>query len=320
MSTLPLDRHEIVHTTDADVAHDWIARIYLEHRLRLADGRLGLRLNAWSDEVLTLGYVAYGGEATLTMPPTRDTYHLNLTVRGRTAGDRRDATARTRAGVSGLVLLPDLPTTVVWSTDAAQLILKVPRASLEARYAELTGEVPDGPLRLPFGLDLETPAGRGFSRSVRFLAQELNEELVTADLARRRLEDHVLCQALVAAGVTGRAAGPGVPRRRVDEVVDFMRAHADEHLRPEDLARVACLSVRALQVSFRRELGTTPSELLREIRLDRVRAALGSGAADLTVGVVALRWGFAHLGRFSRQYRSRFGELPSETLARARGR
>ncbi|SFO52092.1 Helix-turn-helix domain-containing protein [Pseudonocardia ammonioxydans] len=321
MLNLPLDRHEIVHTADADVAHDWIARTYLEHRLSLADGRLGLRLHAWTDEVLTLGYVAYGGEATLTMPPTCDTYHINLTLRGGTKGDRRDATAQTWAGESGLVLLPNLPTTVAWSADAAQLILKVPRTILEGRYAELTGESPDGPLQLPFALDLGTPEGQGLRRSVEFLADELNRPagLAAADLARRRLEDFVLCQVLAAAGVTRTIAGAaGMPRRRVAEVVDYMRAHAHEHLRPEDLARVACMSVRALQASFRHELGTTPSRLLREIRLERVHTALSSGNPDVSIGAVALRWGFAHLGRFSAQYRSRFGELPNQTLARAR--
>jgi AraC-like DNA-binding protein len=33
---------------------------------------------------------------------------------------------------------------------------------------------------------------------------------------------------------------------------------------------------------------------------------------------VALRWGFLELGRFSVQYRQRFGEAPSETLKKAR--
>ena len=38
-----------------------------------------------------------------------------------------------------------------------------------------------------------------------------------------------------------------------------------------------------------------------------------------TVTGVALRCGFVELGRFSVQYRQRFGERPSETLCRVRG-
>ena len=32
---------------------------------------------------------------------------------------------------------------------------------------------------------------------------------------------------------------------------------------------------------------------------------------------IASRWGFSHLGRFAVEYRLRFGEDPSETLAQA---
>ena len=58
---------------------------------------------------------------------------------------------------------------------------------------------------------------------------------------------------------------------------------------------------------------------LRDLRLKRVRAELESGKSR-RVHDSALRWGFVHAGRFSLEYRRRFGESPSATLARARGR
>ncbi|MNR39034.1 HTH-type transcriptional activator RhaS [compost metagenome] len=53
---------------------------------------------------------------------------------------------------------------------------------------------------------------------------------------------------------------------------------------------------------------------LRLQRLDAARAQLRRGDAH-SIAEVALRCGFAHLGRFSAYYRERFGELPSETQA-----
>jgi len=38
------------------------------------------------------------------------------------------------------------------------------------------------------------------------------------------------------------------------------------------------------------------------------------GRPGETVGAVARRWGFAHLGRFSERYAREFGERPSDTL------
>jgi len=79
------------------------------------------------------------------------------------------------------------------------------------------------------------------------------------------------------------------------------------------------LSVRALQEGFSRELGVAPMPYVRQVRLQRVRDALVHPTAGTTVGAVAARSGFSHLGRFAGHYLQRFGELPSVTLARARG-
>ncbi|RIJ12922.1 AraC family transcriptional regulator, partial [Clavibacter michiganensis subsp. insidiosus] len=75
------------------------------------------------------------------------------------------------------------------------------------------------------------------------------------------------------------------------------------------------ISTRVLQLAVRRHEDTTPSALLRGIRLDRVRAELRDASpTTTTVRAVAEQWGFGHLGRFAASYSERFGELPSATL------
>ena len=58
---------------------------------------------------------------------------------------------------------------------------------------------------------------------------------------------------------------------------------------------------------------------LRAMRLELARADLANGGREggSSVAAVANACGFRHLGRFARDYRMRFGELPSETLQRA---
>ncbi|KZB86368.1 helix-turn-helix transcriptional regulator [Amycolatopsis regifaucium] len=92
--------------------------------------------------------------------------------------------------------------------------------------------------------------------------------------------------------------------------------HATDPVSIGELAMVAGVSVRALQLAFRTELGLTPMEYLRRVRLDYVHQdllAIAQGRAEGTVTDVALRWGFTHLGRFSGFYRQTYGKLPSET-------
>ncbi len=74
-------------------------------------------------------------------------------------------------------------------------------------------------------------------------------------------------------------------------------------------------SRRALQYAFEGALGIKPNAYLRAVRLDHVRRELLSARS---VTEAATRWGFWHFGNFSSEYRTQFGELPSETIQRAR--
>jgi AraC-like DNA-binding protein len=54
---------------------------------------------------------------------------------------------------------------------------------------------------------------------------------------------------------------------------------------------------------------------LRDVRLGRVHEDLLSApAGSTTVTDVAYKWGFVHVGRFTKEYRRKFGQLPSRTM------
>ena len=57
---------------------------------------------------------------------------------------------------------------------------------------------------------------------------------------------------------------------------------------------------------------------MRTARYQKVREALSRAEPEESVGDIAAKWGFSHMGRFSVEYRRRFGETPSETLRRRR--
>lgn len=74
---------------------------------------------------------------------------------------------------------------------------------------------------------------------------------------------------------------------------------------------MAGLSARSIQYAFQEHYGTTPMRYLRKVRLDRAREDLRQGNA--TVADIASYWGFSNMGRFAREYRTLFGEFPSDT-------
>ncbi|HJS32464.1 MAG TPA: helix-turn-helix domain-containing protein, partial [Alphaproteobacteria bacterium] len=64
--------------------------------------------------------------------------------------------------------------------------------------------------------------------------------------------------------------------------------------------------------------GVSPMQYLRNARYAKIRGDLVRADGEAGVTEVALRWGITHMGRFSIEYRRRFGESPSQTLGRRR--
>jgi transcriptional regulator GlxA family with amidase domain len=100
----------------------------------------------------------------------------------------------------------------------------------------------------------------------------------------------------------------------------YIAANLAEPIAIDALADAACTTRRTLHRAFVEVLGESPRDHVLRSRLLRIRADLEAAAGDAcTVADVANRWGIGELGRFAARYRALFGELPSATLARARG-
>ncbi len=104
--------------------------------------------------------------------------------------------------------------------------------------------------------------------------------------------------------------------RGVRRVLDAMRANLGHDWSLADLADISGVSGRTLQRQFRSFLGKTPHAVLRDIRFEGARRELLHGLPDSKVMDVAQDCGLQHFGRFSVEYRRRYGETPSQTRKR----
>ncbi len=100
----------------------------------------------------------------------------------------------------------------------------------------------------------------------------------------------------------------------------YMHTHLHETINIEEIAKKFKLSERSLRNYFKEELSTSPKQYLTTLRLTKIRDELK--VATMEKGLVekglvektARRFGFNHMGQFSKAYKEFFGELPSETL------
>jgi TolB-like protein/AraC-like DNA-binding protein/tetratricopeptide (TPR) repeat protein len=111
-----------------------------------------------------------------------------------------------------------------------------------------------------------------------------------------------------------RPDGRALPRD-VKVAINYMRENIGQQIRIADLRLATRAPERTLRKHFRRFFGLAPLCFLRRLRLAAARDALLATSGD-SVTEIAARFGFAHFGRFSSDYRRCFGERPSATRRR----
>lgn len=210
------------------------------------------------------------------------------------------------------------PTRTCRTVDAAVRGVTLPTALIEQVAATAPGST-----RLTRRTPMSAAAARQWKRTADYAHSVLADpnaqtsQLVIGGLAR------LLAATTIAVFPTDPQPDETAAAERVDATSTAVRratAHIESYpdfdLSVGDVAAAARVSVRSLQLGFRRHLDTTPMAYLRRVRLDRAHADLlaadpGDGA---TVTSIAARWGFAHAGRFATAYRRSYGRSPSETL------
>ncbi|GHB73998.1 transcriptional regulator [Streptomyces viridiviolaceus] len=308
-----------ISTRDLDVAREQGSRSFAEHDMQLALGHeLDFRLDLAPSPRVTLGRLSYGADARLIVPPMRLCYHVNLPLSGRSSVEQNGTRGDSGAGTAGVAFLPDVPLRVRWSQDARQYVIRFPRELLESHAAKLAGLRSSEGIRFDLTFDLRGGPGQALVATAGFMYAELTRPggLAAMPTACRELEALLMTQLLMAVPnqLSPVLYGSPAPTRRskIRAVMEFIDEHPAAATSTADLAAMVGVSARALQLGFQEAVGMSPTAYLRGVRLDRAHLELSLGTGG-SVTEVAARWGFFHPSRFARQYRQRFGLLPSET-------
>jgi AraC-like DNA-binding protein len=316
--------------TSIDRAQAAVGENYMITSMRLVDrgSPYEFHLDGVALGGLSVGRAWYNAGLHVAMADLRTYYYVNFPLTGwMSTSHRRRRVEITpgRAAVYG----PDGDVRMHTSGDYCSYAVRIDRAALENALAARLGRPVRGPLALGACVDLTGPAGASWDRLVRLLATEADTH---RDTGRTVLTNPLIAAPLHDAVLEGLPQAVDHPEREsleqsvrawgpapVHRAVDAMHAHADHPFTSTALARVAGCSVRSLQEGFRRHMGLSPLQYLRQVRLEQAHHDLvRADAGDATVTDIACHWGFTHLGRFAAMYRSKYGRSPSDTLNRSR--
>ncbi|WP_254914505.1 helix-turn-helix domain-containing protein [Sphingobium sp. Z007] len=105
---------------------------------------------------------------------------------------------------------------------------------------------------------------------------------------------------------------PDAPAPHLSSPVDFALAHLDHpDLNTGLISTALNLSERAVQKSFFRHVGQTPTAFIMTKRLERASAMLAAGDGR-TITDIAFEVGYNDSAFFTRCFRRRYGASPSQ--------
>ena len=320
----PLSRYPAIRTSSIEQFESELVDVYGATGFNLPDPeRLRVRGNFVQLTDVALGFGACGTSATIFFGEG-DFARLQLPLRGHGA---------TRCGKNWSEVGPDRPsltspgraTMLDYGDDFEHLFVRISSEAIERKLAVLL----DRSVGRAFEFDLAKFAGpamlSGLRHLVDLLVEQVNDEhsrLVPAAL--RELEQAVILQLLFASrhnfsGLLEREPRDTTPVH-VRRVEAYIEANWSRPITIEALVETAGVSARTLFRAFDKVRGCSPMVFARQVRLERAHQLLLRPDDTASVTGVALLCGFSNLGHFAGAYRTRFGELPSQTLHRSRCR
>ncbi len=307
-------------SADLDETRSMVGRVMKPHRLvQTASGeRLDARMHYVSLGDVSVSRLRYGAAVEIQPGPLESFFLVQMPLAGRARIESGGRQVESAPGTAS-VLSPDDDTCMHWASGTDQLMLRIARAQVERTLVGQLGRPLDEPLRFELGFQWQDCAPWRCLLSYLLDCATQHPDLAQNQLVVAQIEQ-LACLILLTShqhnhSETAPARRSTILPRHVRRAQDYLQAHAHEPICVDRLAEVAGVSVRSLYAGFKEFLGVSPMHYLRDLRMERVRTELLGGEAGNVAGI-ALRWGFAHLGRFSTEYKQRYGESPSQTLRR----
>jgi AraC-like DNA-binding protein len=319
-----LERQQIFRSREADETREFLRgkQFTFDVAPRLAS-QLDVRINGVYLPGMYIGYIQYGAPVAIRTGPARNDYWIQLPIRGHletTVGKDIVVCDRSRASVSS----PTRESRVCSDTGSARINVSLTNAAVTRQLAGLLADPLGAPLTFEPVLTMTDGYGQSFARHVGLAIAEFETagSMLTSPIAMSYFEQLIITGLLLSHPHNYSDALRRLDRPLkicdVRRAIDFMQANLDQPIALSDIAAASRVPGRTLFKHFRDVEGSSPMRYLRNARFSKVRDALAHAAPDESVTDIATRWGFTHMGRFSIEYRTRFGEAPSATLKRRR--
>jgi AraC-like DNA-binding protein len=313
---------------DLDGARDWMSTICGPHSLKAsAPQRIEFEHSAsvLSAMSTVLGRIQYGTDVVIGVDPgsSLKSYSVSLPLTGEQELNCGKGHVRSNADI-GLIISPFDPQQLSITGNCRKLQVAIDCTSMHRVLEELLQCSPHAPLVFEPCINAQQGATASWWRMVRYLMDEMDSDSdyfehlpMTRDLERSLIKGLILSQPNNYSRVLSERVEARCPGF-LKQARQFIEDNCSYDIRLVDIERAAGVPGQKLHDSFKAYFGLSAVAYLKRFRLQSARRSLLQASGSYNVAAIASQWGFSHLGRFAQDYNRLFGELPSQTLERAR--
>lgn len=331
MSLNPESHLRDIHADHFDLAGacSWMSHICGPHLLKASSpGRIQFRhsANVLKSMSTTLGIIEYGTDVTVGIDDldSFNSYSVSLPLCGEQelhkAGKRLLSNPE-----QGVIVAPNESQELSIAGNCRKLQVVISRAAMNKSLEDMLQRPISEPLRFDAGMDAVQGATASWWRMAKHFIEEMESGELYGQLLFNRDLESALVKGLILAQPNNYSdalrdtLGTRMPHYLV-RARDYIHRHAREELCIEDIEVASGVSRFKLFEGFRKYIEMSPMAYLKKYRLSAVRQEILEGSGMRNISMIAMEWGFSHLGRFSSEYRKLFDETPSMTLQRAGAR
>lgn len=319
-----LNQFVVMESASPFVMSQHIRRCVGNHSIRLVgeSGTNDSYLKHLPSKTMSFSVIKYGADVEVTGPPQKNNYQIQLVLRGNCSINHGDHSVELAEGEAAIIN-PSFESSLVYRNACEKLIITLDAKLVHSRLVQETGIKLSAPLN--FDVKVENNRDQGYLIDlIRFYGELSDKQKQNSNFP---LVNEMMMDSILSALLKFHSSNYDYLLKdkyqsfpsHLKQALEYIDQHFLHDISTEDMLRRVNVGERILYKSFRDYLNTTPLAYIKALRLKKVREMLVAGKADdIRVTDLALNCGFTHLGRFSKEYKEIYGELPSETLRKYR--
>ena len=321
MNSLPLTLHNILENGDTSSAISAGEKLFWSHRFKRPPAQpIGAHFNGLNIGPMSLAYLSFSETVSIEPEPNDRDFLLQVTINGNSTSINGNKKIITQHNDIAMID-PSLTTVITFSPGCSHFALRLDRETLEKTLENTIRTTLKEPVKFDFLFEGNQQNRQACIETMRYLCRfygtpnplfENNNQLHTAQAEMIALtlinslnhnySEHVHNEKYLASP------------RHVRQACELIESKIHESISITHLCNETDVSARTLQNGFKKYLGLSPSEYIRERRLEHIHKTLQNADKNTNVSRIMWEYGISNPGLWANFYYKKYGCYPSETF------